>query len=489
MKKYFTFLSALAALYLNAQFTSPGTGVTYNLTSLATAAPGTVINNGTYFQIAKDVTIKANDKLIIDENTIIKMDKDVTLFIFGEYQSMMDNLVITPTIDGEAYKGIRFEEASIANIKNTTIEKGGGLRVNTTTFVMDNCIVRYNVTGVTSSSAIQFGSGISPMIKNSQFIENNTSALGSGANITVSATIDGNYFYGNNKSNANRPQINMGPGGAAGIKIINNSIIGDRTLTLTGGISASALVGGDNNVTIENNTIKDNRYGITVAGNSSYGKVSKNTIENNNTQNNPSQGGSGINFIGSGTQVMDVKVSENIITGNLWGVTLQGTAQANFGSDEPGKENIGLNVFKNNGNAGATYALFNNTTNNLEAKFNCWRDGELSDDTMVEAVISHNVDDATLGTVNFKPYNCAKLAINEVSHIKNVIYPNPSNGQFTFDTEKAGNIIITDMSGKLVHSDIVKKGQNKLNLNLQSGTYLLLYQSEGAKSSSKILIK
>lgn len=491
MKKTFTLFTALACASFYAQFTSPGTGVTYNLSSLAIAAPGTVINNTTSFQFLKDVTIAAGDKLIIDENTTLMMDKDVTLFINGEYKSNMDNLVITSSIAGQPYKGIRFDDNSVVNIKNTTIEKGGGIRVNSSNFIMDNCIVRHNVSGLVTGGAIVFGGGISPIVKNSQFIENDLPALASGANITVSATFDNNYFYGNNKSNGNRPQINMGPGGVSGINITNNTIIGDRNLKMTGGIAASALLGGPNKVFIHNNVIKDNRFGVTVGGNTSSGIISKNIIENNNSQNDPMQGGSGINLIGSGTSsTMNIMVRENQVRGNLWGITLQGTAQANFGSDQVGKENIGKNIFKNNGNNGTISALYNNTPNNLEAKFNCWREGELSTLAMVKEVITDKNNNPNYGTVNYTPFDCAEsMAVNDVKNLKSSIYPNPSNGQFTLETEKSGNIIITDLSGKFVHSNIVEKGRNQLKLNLQSGTYILLYQSEGQKSTSKIIIK
>lgn len=491
MKKTFMLFTALTCASFYAQFTSPGTGVTYNLSSLAVAAPGTVINNTSDFQFLKDVTISKGDKLIIDENTTIKMDKDVTFFINGEYKSNMDNLLITTSVVGQPYKGIRFDDEAIVNIKNTTIEKGGGIRVNSANFVMDNCIVRYNVSGLVTGGAIVFGGGISPIIKNSQFLENDLPALASGANIIVSGTFDNNYFYGNNKSNGNRPQINMGPGGTAGINIINNTIIGDRNLTMTGAIAVASLFGDPSKFLIENNIIKDNRYGITISGNTSKGLISKNTIENNNTQNNPAQGGSGINFTGSGTSsVMDIKVSENIVRGNLWGVTLQGTTQVNFGSDQAGKENIGKNIFKNNGNNGTISALFNNTPNNIEAKFNCWREGELSTLAMVKEVITDKTNNASYGTVNYTPFDCAlNMAVNDVKNLKSSIFPNPSNGQFTLDAEKAGNIVITDLTGKLVHSSIIEKGKNQLKLNLQSGTYMLLYQSEGQKSTSKIIIK
>ncbi|WP_374329331.1 right-handed parallel beta-helix repeat-containing protein [Soonwooa sp.] len=493
MKKTFTLFAAVAYFGLNAQFTSPNTGITYNLTSLAQAASGTVTNNGDHFLISQNVTISANDKLIIDENTTVKLSKDVMLFVFGQYQTNATQLIYTTNIAGEAYKGIRFEDTSNVILKNTTIENGGGLRVNTSNFIMDNCIIKNNHTvsgGAASSAAVQFGSTTGISITNSQFLENVGSAIGSGANISVSGIIDNNYFYGNNTSNQNRPQINMGPGGSAGIIITNNQIIGNRNLPMTGGISASALVGGANNVKIENNTIRDNRYGITVAGNSSYGTVAKNIIENNNTQNDPMLGGSGINFIGSGTTVMDVKVSENQLRGNLWGVTLQGTAQANFGSDLPGKENIGKNIFKDNINNGVTYALFNNTPNNLEAKFNCWREGDLSIDNMVEDVVTHQIDDTKYGMVNFKPYDCAVTqAVNDVNKLKLQVYPNPSHGDFSFKSESNGNIVITDLSGKLIHSAIVIKGENKISLKAAPGVYILNFNNGTSKASSKIFVK
>lgn len=493
MKKTLSLIAVMAYLGAFAQFTSPNTGVTYNLTSLAQAAPGTVTNNGDHFLISQNVTISANDKLIIDENTVVKLNKDVMLYIFGTYQTNSPQLIYTTNVEGEAYKGIRFEDTSTVDIKNTTVEKGGGMRVNTSNFVMNNCIIRKNVTvsgGATSSAAIQFGSVNNTLIKNSGFIENYGSALGSGANISVSGTIDSNYFYGNNTSNQNRPQINMGPGGTAGIVITNNEIIGNRNLTMTGGISASALIGGANNVKIEYNIIRDNRYGITVAGNSSYGTVTRNIIENNNTQNNPLQGGSGINFIGSGTAVMDIKVSGNQVRGNLWGVTLQGTAQANFGSDIPGKENEGKNIFKNNINEGKVYALYNNTPNNIEAKFNCWREGELSNDAMVEDVITHQVDDTAYGVVNFKPYNCGAVqAVTDLQKAKLQVYPNPSQGTFNLKSESEGNVVITDFSGRMVYSGSVIKGENKINLKATAGVYILNYQNETAKSSTKIIIQ
>ena len=151
---------------------------------------------------------------------------------------------------------------------------------------------------------------------------------------------------------------------------------------------------------------------------------------------------------------------------------------------------VGNNVFKDNGNSGVIYALYNNTPNAVSATNNCWREGELSTDAMVEEVITHQVDISTLGLVTFSPYLCAvPLATSNATVAQNSIYPNPSNGTFTFDAEKSGNIVVTDMTGKIVYSGIVNKGKNRVSVKATSGTYVLLYQSEGKKSSSKLIIK
>ena len=55
--------------------------------------------------------------------------------------------------------------------------------------------------------------------------------------------------------------------------------------------------------------------------------------------------------------------------------------------------------------------------------------------------------------------------------------------------ENAGNIMIQDISGKVVFSSIVNKGKNEINTNLQSGVYIITQQSEGKKSNTKLIIK
>lgn len=484
MKKLSFLFLTLSSTFVFSQFISPGTGVTYNLASLSAAAPTVVINNGTDYTMTANVTITAGDILNMDEDTTLKINGGVLITIAGTYNTTANNFTMTATDPATVWKGMRLESTSNVTFKNTTIEYGGGIQALTGNFLMDNCIVRYNKSGQSSGAAVNFSTG-APVVKNSQFIENDLPAVASGANSSVALEFANNILSKNTKLNSNRPQINMGASGPnATTKILNNTIIGNRTSNKVGGVSVSSLLGTTNNVLIDGNTIIDNRYGITITGNNCSGTISNNILTNNNVETDPLNGGSGINLYGNGT----FKIEKNQIRGSLWGITLVSTTTADLGGGSLGS--VGENIFKDNGNGGQLYAVYNNTPNAVSATNNCWREGELSDDAMVEQVIFHQTDNASLGLVNFKPYLCGQpLATNENTTIKNSIYPNPSNGTFTFDVEKSGNIAVSDMSGKIIYSGMVQKGKNTVSVKAKSGVYMLIYQSEGKKQSNKLIIK
>lgn len=485
MKRISLLLTICLSLILNAQFTSPGTGITYTLTSLSAAAPTVLTNNGTSYTMTANVTIAGGDTLLMDENTTLTINPGIKLTVTGTYNTTATNLIITSGTPSSVFNGIQFDAGSTVAMRNTTLEYGGGIRVSTGNFLMDNCIVRDFKAGLVTSGTMSFSTG-SPVVQNSQFLTNDYPAFSSAANATVSAVFQNNYLFGNSKLNTNRPQINMGPGGTDSIKIVNNTILGNRALTMVGGISASALIGGTNRIKIINNTIKDNRYGITVAGSSSAGIIKGNIIEDNDSQNLPNSGGSGISLTATTDQLY---ITQNQIRRNLWGITLLSNASVNLGSDIPGNVNPGLNIFKDNGNGGNTYALFNNTPNTIQAKFNCWRETELSTDMMVESVISHQADDPALGPVIYSPFNCAVLKVSETQAVKTSLYPNPSDGNFVFESAIAGNMNITDLSGRLIHSAVVQKGKNSYRLNIPAGVYMMVFISDGQKFSHKIIIR
>ncbi|WP_339611512.1 hypothetical protein, partial [uncultured Planktosalinus sp.] len=368
MKKISTFLFLLAITASFAQYTTPDTGVDWTLDDLATASPGTVAVSGSVYTLLEDLTIAESDILRIDTNLTLEIEADVLITVFGEFNVSAEEVLITAVDSEFPYEGFRFEEFSVIDIQNATIEYGGGLRVLTETFTLNNATLQSNVGGVSTGAVVSMSRGI-PVITNNTFMFNETPALSSGANNQVSAIISGNYIEGNNQANENRPQINMGATRVNDtLKILNNTIIGDVTMDQAGGIAVANLVGGTLRAIIEGNTITNNRYGITLIGNDTYGFIKNNVIEDNNTQGNPNLGGSGIN-LNAPAGGMIVDITENEIRRNLWGITIQGEVDANLGDD---LDNPGMNVFSENENGGVTYALYNNGPNTISAMNNCW---------------------------------------------------------------------------------------------------------------------
>src|SRR5690606_37370079 len=154
------------------------------------------------------------------------------------------------------------------------------------------------------------------------------------------------------------------PTGADTTFIVGNIIRGDSGLTRVGGISVSSLLGGMQvNVVMDSNLITGNRYGITMYG-ATMGLIRYNDIGNNNLETNPLSGGSGISLYSNTGPVI---ATGNIITGNLWGITLIGTASVNLGDTSAANYNEGRNIFYDNGNGGSIYALYNNTSNTIPA--------------------------------------------------------------------------------------------------------------------------
>lgn len=61
------------------------------------------------------------------------------------------------------------------------------------------------------------------------------------------------------------------------------------------------------------------------------------------------------------------------------------------------------------------------------------------------------------------------------------IYPNPVNDQLFIETAEGLDIMIVDMTGKIIQSDTLKSGKNELNVSLlTNGVYLILSESGSA---------
>lgn len=481
-----TFLSFTLAFAQD--YTTPNTGVTWTLDDIAAVSPTTITISGSDYTLLGNLTIAENDAVIIDSDLTLSIDAAKLITVFGAFTVDSNAVTITALDENAPYEGFRFEEFSEINIQNATIEYGGGLRVLTETFSIDNCTLTNNVSGATTSAVIQLSRGM-PQITNNTISFNENPAIGSAANSAVSAYIFNNTIEGNNQANSNRPQINMGTTLAnEPLQIIDNTIVGDPALDQAGGIAIANFVGGDINAEIRNNTINGNRYGITILGPVNSMIIHENTIEGNNIQGDPNLGGSGIN-INTSTVGATVEIAVNDIRGNLWGITLQGLAKVNLGGEG---NNEGHNRFSENGNNGEVYALYNNTPNTIMAKYNCWIDDGGQDPTLeeVEDVIFHIVDDPNLGEVIFDPVDCSLLGVADNTVENFSFYPNPVKNEINFNNifsfEK---VEIYGVQGNLISSKTISEGQQTVSINLPSGLYFVNFSNDAQMVTKKMIVE
>ncbi|HET8886546.1 MAG TPA: T9SS type A sorting domain-containing protein [Salinimicrobium sp.] len=488
MKKITLFLLMfLPFIGFSQTYTTPNEGTSYTLEDIMQLSPTTISFDGTNYTLSEALVISETDSLIIDQVLTLLIDPEILIDVHGTFISDAGDqeIIINASDETAPYEGFWFYEESEVLINNTNIQHGGGLKVITPDFTLTNSYLAHNVAGASTGAVVSLSNG-SPLIEGNTFILNDMPAVGSGANQNVSARIIGNHIEFNGQANENRPQINLGPTGTDTLQIIQNTIIGDPTMIKVGGIAVSNFFGGEIRAIIDNNVIRDNRYGITIAGGNAFSYIRGNVIEDNNTQGIPLQGGSGISLNAS-NDTQNIIASDNEFRGNLWGITLIDEASINLGDDE---DNPGGNIFSGNGNGGVTYALYNNTDNTIMAKHNCWT--EEIDMTLEEAeeVIVHSVDDSSLGTVIFDPVSCASLGVNDVLLQEFVFVPNPAFNQISFlNTPKFNKLQIFDLTGKLVKEQVLNPDLNEVSLELSSGLYIVQFSNGRLNLSKKLIVK
>lgn len=471
-------LGLIFAHVTNAQYTTPGTGLSYTLADLVAISGGVITSTSdTSYLQTTDFTLAATDTLLIDEDLTWAVASSAAINIFGSFiASAPLQAVITADDPALHHQGIRFEDGSHINLVRVSITDGGGIKCLTNDLIMAYCTVSNQASNATFGAALELSDG-KVYLHHVTFEDNEMAAISSAANGAAAPQITDCVFLHNGSANTNRPQINLGPSGTDTTLIRDNTVIGDPANTLVGGIAFSSLLGNEGHAVIDSNTVTDNRYGIAVIGNNISSTIAHNIIADNNTQGDPNLGGSGINLNSTTTNIS--VVSGNTITGNLWGITLQGTVTTNLGDTTATNYNPGGNAFANNGNGGVIYALYNNTPNPVPAMNNCWDlDNPSIDSTAAAAVIFDVADIGTLGQVFFMPLGTCDIntGVDQATPTEPVItvFPNPSNGQVRITSKlPIETVTLFNANGQLVRTqrDPVK-GPWTLG-NLGTGLYLL----------------
>ncbi len=417
MKTIVLLLSGLlGSLSLLAQYTTPGNGNSYTLNGLVTLAPQTITQSDGKFYLLNNLTISANDTLKIVDNDTILVSPNVLITVQGV-------MLCTPPI-GACFRaantslyftGFRFENSNGSKINRLSIEHAGGNKVISSDIEFRQCTFYKN--SFTQASGALDIFGCNPLIYECTFIENQRSAILTAVNANASPRILNSTFIRNSTLNTNRPQINLGAGDPNMPLIVRGNHI-EGGFSAVGGISVFMLAG-TMSVLIDSNTVINNRYGINIQGNGITYAITNNQILNNNLEVNPMNGGSGISLNGLNLGF----ITNNVITGNLWGVTILNGASPNLGKIEPSVQNPGLNRIFNNGNNNLTYNLYNNTANEIFAQNNYWG---TNDPDSVELGIWHNPDNSSLGIVHYLP-------IYQISSHKEILSYALTNGNEQFE--------------------------------------------------------
>ena len=383
------------ATTLNAQWVSPGNGTTYTLPDLVDVTEGVVTNGPDGFLVNADLTISANDILKID-NQVARIDVDNALItINGSMVCTNNSRVKLYGLNETKHFSMRFENATDCYINKMYLSDGAGIKIIESDVTFND--VKFVYFTRDYSNAVIDILNCAPVISDCYFMLNHGAAISSPANGQSSPQIMNCQFDTNVTDNQNTPQINLGPGGNDTIRIVGNEVYTIMAQWYVGGVSVADLMGtGSTKVLLKDNIIKEGRYGYNQQGANISSVITGNQFIDNNHEDNPMNGGSGISIYGSSTNNKAI-LRNNLITGNLWGITAIYFHDIDMGTED----DWGYNEIHDNGNGGTVYDLYNNSSCDLSAVGNKW--GTTNYDE-IESHIYHQVDDPSLGLVTFYPY-------------------------------------------------------------------------------------
>ena len=385
----------MTAIALDGQWVSPGDGTTYTMPDLVDVTEGVVTVGENGYVINADLTISANDVLKIDDQ-VVRIDvAEVLVTINGSMVCTNTNRVKFYGLNETQHFSMRFENATGCNIKKMYFSDGAGIKVIDSDVTFDD--VKFVYFTRDYSNAVIDIFNCDPVIKDCYFMLNHGAAISSPANGQASPQILNCDFDTNVTDNVNTPQINLGPGGNDTIRIVGNEVYTIMAQWYVGGLSIADLMGtGETKVLLKDNIIKEGRYGYNQQGQTISSVIVGNQFIDNYHEDNPMNGGSGISIYGTTVNNKAI-LRNNVITGNLWGITAIYLHDIDMGTEE----DWGYNEIHDNGNAGEVYDLYNNSACDIMAVGNNW--GTIIEEEIADHIVDQ-IDDPSFGLVTFYPY-------------------------------------------------------------------------------------
>lgn len=392
-------------LALDAQWVSSGDGTTYTMPDLVDVTEGVVTVGENGYVINADLTISANDVLKIDDQ-VVRIDvAEVLVTINGSMVCTNTNRVKFYGLNETQHFSMRFENATDCNIKKMYFSDGAGIKVIDSDVTFDDVKFVYFTRDYCNAVIDIFN--CDPVIKDCYFMLNHGAAISSPANGQASPQILNCDFDTNVTDNVNTPQINLGPGGNDTIRIVGNEVYTIMAQWYVGGVSVADLMGtGSTKVLLKDNIIKEGRYGYNQQGQTISSVIVGNQFIDNYHEDNPMNGGSGISIYGTTVNNKAI-LRNNVITGNLWGITAIYMHDIDLGTED----DWGYNEIHDNYNAGEIYDLYNNSACDIMAVGNNW--GTIIEEEIADHIVDQ-IDDPSFGLVTFYPY-VGSEGIDEIS--------------------------------------------------------------------------
>lgn len=481
MKKNLALLliSSMSLTAMADEYQTGGNGVVLTFADLASLAPETVVAEGNIYTVLQDFTLDEGDTLLLQNGEQVSLADGVSITIDGvmDFRPTTSALVTRASAEAEP-KGFRVTgDNAEMKVSNVVFEYVAFNHMSYKPIEARNCTFRYAGTSLTSNAAISLLRNTEGNVfSGCRFIQNASAAIGGSATTGTGMLVENCYFYDNNTSNVNKPQLNLIASGNDSIVIRNSTFLGTGR-DMVGAIGfMNYYVEGTNNIRIENNLIQNNRYGIAAYSYCPLNfEIVGNTIVNNHFESNPNNGGSGITLYDYGTASLSAYAEGNYIEGNLWGVTILGNiGEINFGkTDDPDAAdyNPGRNVFLNNGNGGVIYDFFNNTSNNVTAyaQGNLWSVAT-QDSVSIAEVVWDAADQGGHGEVIFASHS------DVVVSLETLAADPKSQGGLRYDATtqtlcalKQSTLRVFNMNGVLVKGG---KGEQISLCELPAGTYI-----------------
>lgn len=451
-------LMALVALMTMSVFaedyTTAGDGTTWTLTKLSETAGSGVTKDESKFTMANTVVISKNDRFELEPSITVLMGTNVNLEIEGTAKLDVpagQRVLFTRSEEGVNPGSLYLKrDDEVSKVANIDFEYAGLKNFGEKGLEVDSCTFRNHVyTPGNGSSAINMaGSGAEFVVRNCIFEKCERSAVGGASNAPVPVLLENCQFLDNGTNNRNYPQVNLTA--ATQVTIRQCVVIGNREKMRVGGIVVSNLTGSAKNahLLIENCYVQDCSYGISVYSDQTA-IVRNNVLLNNNCIANANQGGSGLNVTDvSGTQ--NTQFMGNVVIGSLWGATVIGGKNINFGRVDVAESdpdyNPGQNVFLNNGNGEpyVLYDLYNNSANTVYAQNNFWLSKASFNPDDIEECIFDKKDQETLGEVIYQtktdtPTSVSAPAVQRVLNTLQAVYN--LQGMRTDTMQKGLNIV------------------------------------------------